>query len=998
MSRGRIVFRGGGIRSGGAYHSIRREPGTPGIASEGQGLGMNASAAKGAAVSWGRLSAALLCALQFIGAAAAQQADVPQQLQGVEVTGTRIRRVDSETASPVLTLGPKEIQASGASTAGELLQSLPVVSGSQTNPQYNAPASGAPVGGASDVGLRGLTSSRTLLLLDGQRLVSSDINVIPLNMIDHIDILKQGASAIYGSDAIAGVVNLITVKKTKGLDISASYGETTYGDGGIATANLTWGSSHGHNKLVLGLSLSDSQPIYAADRGFSAWPYGFADGQVANLEQGSINAPGGAIVLPVNAIAEYGCSASFPVLTRIPGTNGSNRLDFRCFNDSPFSSQGSDLYNYQGANYNVTPVSRESAFATASHELSESIDWIGEAYFTHTHARSQLAPETLSLAGVSAIEGKNVEISALSLYNPFTVPIGINYNVDGLFSSLYLRNTGGDRLYLSDRDTYQLSTGLKGTVFDRFDWSALLSYGEELSSSEADNFEDIQPLVQGLGPSFMSLSGTPTCGTVLSPIANCTPIDLIGTQGATAQSLLVDVKNVEDSRLERGVADISGELFNLWAGPVGGELGYEFRRYELSDTPAALAQETQLYEGNQGATDGAYSVNEIYGEVLLPLLRDQPLAHALNVDIGARYSRYSNFGSTENNKYALEYRPVADLLIRATYADIFRAPTVQNLYGGFGQAAPNYVDPCNGIKTSVANSTPGQNAACANVARDGSYQQLMPDAGAEVTTNPGLQPETGYTSDFGLVYSPHWYAPFTVDADYWRYTVRNAINQLSLQDSLNACYTYDEFCRDIVRDNSGQIGKTYEPEINSDRFDTVGLDVGVHLSYPHTAVGAVLLNLDSTYLQKFDYKVMPGGQTVEDDSVAGTYNANVFDGGFPRLRSYGTLIWKAGAFTSTVADRFLGNVNELVPANGSSCPQGVYQSGNCDRRIGTANYVAVSETWSARALHSDFTIGVNDLFNQGALIAYSAAVPDTILSMYDVTGRFVYARVKMHFE
>jgi outer membrane receptor protein involved in Fe transport len=930
-----------------------------------------------------------------------QQAEAPAQLQTVEVTGTRIRRVDSETSNPVLTIGAKEIQASGANTLGDLLQSLPVVSGQQTNAQYNGPPSGTgggPSGAASDVGLRGLTSSRTLLLLDGQRLVSSDINVIPLNMIDHIDILKQGASAVYGADAIAGVVNIITVKKTKGLDLAASYGETQRGDGGIVSANLTWGRSEGHNKLVLGLALDQTQPIYASNRAVSAEPYGFADGQIADLGQGSINAPNGAIILPINAIAEYGCSTAFPVLTRIAGTNGSNRLDFRCFNDSPFSAQGSDLYNYQPANYLTTPATRESLFATASHGLAEGLDWIGEAYFTHTHARNQLAPETLALGGVSAIEGQNIVISPLSLYNPFTTPIGINLNVDGLFSSLFLRNNGGDRLYISDRDTYQLTTGLKGTLLDRFDWSALFSYGEELSKVQADNFEDLQPLLQGLGPSFMSLSGVPTCGTALNPIPNCTPIDLIGTQGATPASLLVDVNNHETTQLERAVGDISGDLFTLWAGPVGAELGYEFRRYQLSDTPSQLAEEGQLFEGNQGATKGAYSVNEVYGELLVPLLRDLPLVHALNVDLGARFSKNSAFSSSENNKFALEYRPVADLLIRATYADIFRAPTIQDLFGGFSQVTSNYVDPCNGFSTSVASATAGQNAACMNVARDGSYDQLQPDAGSEVTSNPQLKPETGYTSDFGLVYSPHWYGPLTVDADYWHYTVKNAINQLSLQDSLNACFNFDEFCQDVVRDNSGQISKTYAPEINSDRFDTVGLDFGIHLSYPHTAWGAVLFNLDSTYLQKFDYKVMPGGETVEDDSVAGTYNANVFDGGFPRLRSYATLIWKAGPFSTTLADRFLGNVNEQVPANGTSCPQGKYENGNCDRRIGSANYVNLSETYTAKDLNTDFTFGVNDLTDRGALYAYSAAVPDTILSMYDVTGRFFYGRIKVHFQ
>jgi outer membrane receptor protein involved in Fe transport len=937
----------------------------------------------------------LVISVQSIGPAAlAQTSDGATQLQGVEVTGTRIRRVDKETANPVLTLSAKDIQASGATTLGDVLQSLPLVSGTQTNAQYNDP----PSGGAAEVGLRGLTSSRTLLLLDGQRLVSADVNLIPLNMIDHIDILKQGASAVYGSDAIAGVVNIITVKRFKGLDVAASYGESGYGDDGTTNASITWGQGSGPNHLVFGLAFNHNDPIRAADRYFAAKPYGFADGMIADLGQGSINAPTGAIILPVNALTEYGCPLSAPILTRIAGTDGSSRTDFRCFNYSPFSSAGSDRYNYQTDNYLLTPTTHESAFTIGNYQINDAIDFIGSFYFTHTHARNQLAPETLSLGGVSAIEGQNVDIAATNQYNPFGVAIGENYNVGGIYSTLYLRNSGGDRVYLSDRNTFQISTGLKGTLLDRYEWTVLGSYGEEDTSTEAENFEDIQPLLQGLGPSYTSLSGTPTCGTPATPIAGCTPIDLLGTDGATAASLLVNINDHSVSKLERAVGDINGDLFELWAGPVALELGYEFRRYELSNTPDALAQQTQLYEGNQGATNGAYDVNEVYGEILIPLARELPLVHAFNLDVGARYSKYSTFSSTENNKYALEYRPISDLLIRSTYADIFRAPTIQNLYGGFSQDAPTYVDPCNGISTSTANSTPGQNAACQNVSRNGSYDQLSPQAGAEVTSNPHLQPETGYTTDFGLVYSPHWYAPLSIDADYWRYTVKNAISQLSLQNSLDACYDYDQFCDNIQRDGSGQIARTTEPEINSDRFDTVGLDFGVHLSYPHTGYGAAQLSIDTTYLQKFDYKVIPDGETVQENSVAGAYNPNVFDGGFPRYRSYGTLIWTLGSFRTTLADRFLSSVNESVPANGTSCPDGSYQNGNCIRNVGTANYVAVSETYLLKRLGAEFTLGINDVFNEGAQIAYSAPVPDTILSMYNVTGRYFYGGVKVHFK
>lgn len=928
--------------------------------------------------------------------------NTPAQLQGVEVTGSRIRRVDKETANPVLTLSAADLKATGATTIGEILQQTPLIAGAQLNGQYNYP----PSGGASEVGLRGLTADRTLLLLDGQRIVTQDVNQIPLAMIERVEILKQGASAVYGSDAIAGVVNIITRSHFKGAEVSASYGETEQGDGGKSTASLIWGTRSARGHLTLGANFDHTQPIHAGDRDWAAYPYGFANNQVADLQQGSVATPNGFIVAPVTAILGYGCSPAAPILTRSAGSSGSSAADFRCFNYSPFSQQGSDLYNFQPENYLQTPTTHASAFALGEYKLNDDVRWFNSLLYTYTHARNQQAPEAFNLSVASLTLGEPVVISGRSLYNPLHVPIGVNYT-SSIYSTLYLRASDiGDRIYTFDQNTVQATTGLKGTLFERYTWSGALTYGRQLQTQNVSGIPRVDGLPDALGPSFVDSNGIPTCGTRQTPIRPCTPLDLLGSGGATLATRNTHLDNGSDNGLLSLALDINGSVVKLPAGDLQTELGYNYRRYDLTTTPDALASDFVLFEGNQKPTDGHYDIHEIFGEILVPLVSDLPLVQALNFDFGFRASKYSTFDSTENNKYALEYRPIRDLLIRATYADIFRAPTIENLYGGASEDAPSYVDPCNGLTVPVG-SNANIDAACQGVARDGSYSQFTSQAGALVSSNPNLQPETGYTTDFGLVYSPGWYKPLSIEADYWRYAVRDAIAELHLQDSLDACYRYGAYCNNVARDpTTGQLVNGSEPQTNADRFQTTGLDFGVHLAYPRTALGSVRLNLDATYLQKFDYKLIANGATVSDSSVAGRYDANVFDGGFPRLRGTATLAWSRGPWSATLVDSYVGNVSESVPEafddsipeDQRRCPDGRYEvsgsAARCIRDVGSANYVSLSGTYHVARWNADLSLGIDDLFAEEAQLAYSAPVPDTILSLYRVSGRQFYARLK----
>jgi len=910
------------------------------------------------------------------------------QLQSVEITGSRIRRVDAASANPVLTLTAKQIQATGATSLGDVLQSLPVVSGAMINSQYNNPSSG----GAADVSLRGLTSSRTLLLLDGERLISTDINQIPINMIDRIEILKEGASAVYGSDAIGGVVNVITRKKFTGFEASAYYGRSDQNDDGTVQFDALWGDKSSKGREVLGLSYNRNEAIHSSDRDWSASPVGVTNGGVYPLANASVYSPYGDFQVCALKLPDGSCGA-VTFLTRAAGTTGTSVTDYRHFNllpyDQPITGRPSDLYNYQTENLVLSPTSHFSAFGEAERNLFGDTKWFGNAYYTHTHSYNQLAPEALDLSSTSLSLNQTVKIDKDSYYNPFTQDI-----VEDLVRTV----SAGDRNLISDTDTYQLTTGIKGELLDRYNWTLSGTYGREVATYKTNGYLDVSSLPDALGPSFMDSNGVVTCGTAAAPIANCTPIDLLGTTGTSIGTLERGTQDSSRSGFESASASLGGDLLKLWAGPVGFDLGAQYRHYDLTYTPDALAEAYHLSEANSQATSGGFSVSELYGEFLIPLAKDQFWAYQLNFDLGVRGSYYSSFQWTENNKYAIEYRPIKDLLIRATYADIFRAPTTSDLYGGKAQDAPYYQDPCNGLNTT--DNPQSVQDACQGVPTDGSYQQRGQQANANYTSNPTLKPETGYTTDFGLVYSPNWYQPLSIDADYWMYKVKDAISTLGLQSSLNACYNYDQFCDNFTRDSSGNLISAVEPTTNSDRFDTTGLDFGIHLDYPHTPIGIVQLSIDTTYLQDFNYKVIVAGQTTDNLSTAGAYDPIVFDGGYPRIRSTGTLSWQLGNYSANVTDRFLSNVNEAVPAYSltPTCPPNMgYEGGYCNRRIGSANYVDLSLGYKIKSMHTQLTFGVNDMFSEGAQVAYSA-VPATVLSMYNGVGRYFYGKMVVSFQ
>jgi outer membrane receptor protein involved in Fe transport len=932
------------------------------------------------------------------------------QLQGVEVTGSRIRRVETETANLVQVLDRKQIEATGATTMGELVQAIPSITGAPLNASANNNGSsitggGGSYGGSTAIDIRGLGPKRTLVLIDGQRVNNADPDAIPANMIERIEVLKAGAGSTYGTDAIGGVVNFITRKNFSGAEVTAQWGETERGDGAATGANATWGSTGSKGNVIFGANYNRQNDIRATDRRATAGPIGWS----GPLESSSSRSPGGKFNIGSFTDSSGKTCAS---VTLKDGASGTSPNDFRCFRNTR-NPAATDRFNYQPYNLDLDPTLHESLFGAGSYRITDTIKWYGQGYFTHAFSQRQLAPEPFDQATIQGIYplAPAPTISASNVYNPFGVDI----------TSFAKRSTdAGPRILDYNVDQWQATTGLKGTIFDRFDWNLAFNYGRLDLANTNRGYLDFSKVFQQIGPSFIAADGTPTCGTAAAPIPNCTPINVFGHTGSTLGALAATVNDVTRQDQSEVTFDVNGDLFKLPAGMVSADLGFEYRATHLSFEPDVLQSEYELSEANEKATTGGYNVREFYGEVQVPVLGNLPGVKALTFDIGGRYSDFSTFGSHTSGKYAVEYRPYSDLMLRATYADTFRAPNVSELFGGATQSAPAYTDPCLDPTTGAATAATiaGHPTACKGVVVGATQPNAQ--GNASNVGNAKLKPEHGYSTDFGAVFSPSFYKPLSVTVDYWHYNLHEGITAVSLPEVLADCYASESsaFCGNapdgtpyFVRSNSGgtttpttTIANATLPLLNSFSFYVAGWDYSVKLSYPKVHVGGLSLGnfeagVDLTYIDKYIITIFDPatGSVSSVASEAGTFDPATIVA-MPRWKGLSYLFWSNGPYSATLQDRYVSNIEEgdtSYPATG--CYHNNVEGYSC-YRTGYANYVDISGSYNVKPINTTFTVGINDLFDDGIQQTYSQTYAGAPSPVYDVRGRNFYAKATVRFK
>jgi iron complex outermembrane receptor protein len=857
-------------------------------------------------------------------------------LQEVVVTGSRIRRVEAETANAMIVIDQKAIQDSGYATVGDLLQRLPSVSGAATNPSLN---NGGGFG-ESTVELRGLDAKRTLILVDGRRqgivgnADATDVNQIPLNLIDHVEVLKEGAGATYGSDAVGGVVNFITRNDVDGMEIGADYGRTTHDDGPQHGANVIFGKSTENFHFTAGGDYFQQKAVYAGARDYSKFALYLYGGSSGVVKGGSSRTPTGRIFLPgvipksqgggfvPGSLADnYQCGS----VTRSAGAAGSSLADYRCFT-------GPDHYNYQPFNLLTTPVDRTQAFTKLSYDINDYATVYSNFTFTHTHSQSEEA----QLPFDSPVD--DVVISKNNIYNPFGIDFG---GISGANEAALWRLTGlGDRVFTADTNTAVMNTGVKGKT-GLSDWTYDLNIGySRLDQTQAQGGYFLKSTFQSaVGPSFYAnpvtgapvAAGTPgavpTCGTPAAPIGNCTPLDIFNTfaagQLAVLHQLGATVVNIDSSSYKTAALDFNGTIVPLPAGDLKAAVGVTYQGTEGDFNPSTLAiAQPPLYlqcqvsnEACTGNTSGHYNSKEEYIELFAPLLKDLPGVHALNVDVGVRHSGYSLFGNTTKSEFKLEYRPVKDVLIRGTWAQVFRVPTITDLFASPVNTSVTFNDPCQSLTSAALAANPNLALACKGVAPDTNFKEPNGQITGLNLAGPTLKPETGTVKTAGIVFDPSFLPGFSIDIDYWKYDLTNVITLLDSNYSINQCVATGSpyFCGLVNRytsgPQSGQVLVFTNPTTNLGSLSTDGVDLSIHYQIRNTPVGQFNFSADITDTMSYLSVAAPGAAPQQ---VAGTFNKQF--GNYAKYRGLASMAWSGFGAEALISAQYIHHLNVTDPS------------------------------------------------------------------------------------
>ncbi|HHA2859083.1 TonB-dependent receptor [Stenotrophomonas maltophilia] len=911
--------------------------------------------------------------------------DTPTNLDRIEITGSRIRQASVETAQPVVALNRAEIEKKGYVNVADILQDIPAA-GAPSMSRASSLTSSRDFGGMY-VSLRNLGPERSLVLIDGRRMgVSaggySDLASIPSSIVERVEVLTDGASALYGSDAIAGVVNIITRKNFDGGEASVYVGQYGQGDGQKRAYSATFGKTFDRGWFSVGAERTKEDEVLGKDREFSRYTNGPRhpnDGLNGNTPWGSVTVGG-------------------RNLTVGPGGDPSKAGNFH----APDPADGANTKSNMSL---LTGLERTSVFANGGFSITDNLRIVADALYSKRESTKHLAGYPYS---VSAAQARNGSRAALSKDSTFNL-----WGQDALFAH---RTEELPRGTENNLETKRASIGLEGsfeTGSRYWDWNVNYMYnrneGERIGTGSM-----YQPHVNlAVGPSFMD-GGVARCGAPGAVIAGCVPWNPAAPMGYTGPGSLSN-QDVQDYLFTRFVdkmqsttkvasGNISGSLFTLPAGDILAAMGFEHRSEEASYTPDTMVQKGEIAGTSGQPTRGNYSLNEVYLELQVPLLADLPFARELSLDMAGRYSDYNNFGSTTNSKFGLKWKPIDSLLVRATYGTGFRAPTVDDLYGGTVSSRDSFTDPCD-TSFGTAATSPTVAARCQALKVPANFRQLNSDGsvatkpGQQATTdfssgsNPDLKPETAKTWTVGLVYSPDFVQGLDLSLDWWKIRIDNAIVGESATNILEQCYVQgsDAACGRFTRGSNGQVNALDRSLVNAGYRETAGYDINVRYRLPETAFGKFAVNWNTTYTDYLEQR---------NDSAATTpvEQRTGWAGDF-RVRSTFNLDWQYGDLGIGWTARYYSSMKEKcsymdecnMPGFNSS-----YTSASPTNKVGSNTFhdlqVRYSLPWDGTV-----SLGVNNVFNHQGPIMYSQ--PNSSFTYYggfDI-GRFMYMKYQQRF-
>ena len=921
-----------------------------------------------------------------------------KSIERVSVVGSRIRRAEFAANAPVASIGAEQFELSATFNTEALLNTLPQVIPGLDRTSNN------PGNGTASIDLRGLGANRTLVLIDGKRTVPTnrggtvDINSIPTALIKSVEVLTGGASAIYGSDAIAGVVNFQLKNDFEGVQISSGYKETENGDAGLFNVDFTLGGNfaEGKGNLVFNLSYTDRDDLFQGDRDFSNTAL-FDDGD-GGLE------PGGSSGVPGAAIFNGGFSAFSPDNSGIIfGQDGGIR---------PFVSSGevNDFYNYAPVNYIQLPQERHQATVLGTYEVSESLEFYGKYMFTDSRVPSQLAPTPIFQTSKFTLDGNPFITSEAQQIISDAIGLDVDTDMDGIADeaggALLRRRLQevGPRRSEDAYTSYQFQVGARGNVGDS-SWFYDVFYqtaksqnaNAQLGNVNRGRFDQSLLLAtDAAGQVTLDADGNPSCAdpSASGSTSACSPLNIFGEgniSDESAQFLRTAVSSTalfEQKIWGASLSGDTGDWFELPGGAVGIAVGYEHRNEFFEFLPSQdLAAGTIAGFNGAPALAGGFTVGGYFVEIDMPFLDGAEFADSLDMQLAYRSEDYSTSGTVDSYKVAGSWAPVDTFRIRAGYNTAVRAPNIGELFSPRGEGFPGAADPCAG-NGPAALQTEATRAIClaTGVPADVVFSNAINPASGQVRSigggNPNLVPEEAETLTIGFVYDVS--EDLSVSVDYFDIQIDDAVASFGggTNNILATCYdpavngsgAGGQFCNTVNRRSDGTIDFVETGSQNVASITLKGVDV--ILGYDVEAFGGdISVDYLGTFTSESDFLPFEGGEVIE---CAGNFGANCGQP-VPEYKHRTSVKYATDDFTAQLAWRHVGEVNDDDDGTDFTVES-----------IDGYNYFDLSGTYYINDNYR-LTAGIDNLLDKAPpVIGDNDQQANTWPATYDVFGRTGY--------
>ena len=926
-----------------------------------------------------------------------------QTADRVEITGTRIKSIGSGSSSPITSVGKADIDTTQPVAVEELVRGLSAA--------YPALGPGVNNGsnGTAQVDLRGLGANRTLVLFNGKRFVPTrldgvvDTNNVPVSLLDRVDIVTGGASAVYGADAISGVVNFVTKRNFTGVEASTLYSVSEKSDAHRYKSDLTIGANlaDGRGNVALHVGTTRTEALRLGDRDYSGTVISSATGNPGGFSGTSAPVVFSGMPAPINGSRV------------IDGTTGLFR--------TAVTGGPPDGYNTNPLNYFETPLTRTQATGLGRFTINEYAEAYAEVFYTRSNVTLNLAPSGSFGVALNIPIGNPYITDAVrqQLCGAYAISAAncVAGNATEFKANVARRFVeAGPRIYRYDNTVMQYTGGVRGSIplLDSWSYDAYYQLGrsdQSLTTGNGFGFTKLQQAARAVNTTTCSVN---TLG--------CVPINLFGTPGSISQAMLnfISIPTFQTAKVEQKVMAVSANgdvafVKSPWAkNPLSLAVGIEQRDVFAGNQSDTSVQTQGEILGSGAPTpdrSGTLKFNETYLEANMPLLQGLPLVQSLNIGAGYRDTEFkTTVGATQNYsswKGGMDWVPMKGLRFRAEQQRATRAPNVNELYAPVVTGlATLTVDPCQGASIRAADA--GVAGTLTNLCQltGVPVSQIgvvaAPSSGQVNNTsggNPNLQPEKADTTTLGLVWEPEFVDNLSMTLDFWQIKVKEAVSNATPGQVFDGCYKValnpgfgnNAFCQSIQRDpgNGGLNGVGSKGVVtqssNLGAYHFKGIDLGATYRLPLKAIGApelgrVDFTLQASFLQKADFTSLP---TVATLNWAGHYGVDV-GVPYPKTKFSQRTTWNVSQFAVGYNWRYIGGTTLQADKVGQFLPQ--------NESIKGVSYFDLNGSWQATK-NFRLSLTVNNAMNkQPPLIGTGVTTGaynfgNTIPLLYDVIGR-----------